>query len=220
MPSDERATGLVLRIRPLTETSLIVHWLTPALGRIATVAKGARRPNSAFRGKLDLFYRADFSFQRSRRSELHTLREVTLRETNAFLRLDVARLQQAAHAVALVEQNTETETPVESLHDLFGEWLVALAVAPASPAMVFAFELRLLEELGLAPDFTATGLSAGSREIVNRLAAAPWEMINRLKPGPGQVAELQRFLHNFMLQHLGRVPKGRATALGLNETPS
>jgi recombinational DNA repair protein (RecF pathway) len=40
----ESATGLVLRIRPLTETSLIVHWLTPDLGRLATVAKGARRP--------------------------------------------------------------------------------------------------------------------------------------------------------------------------------
>jgi DNA repair protein RecO (recombination protein O) len=218
MPSDERATGLILRVRPLTETSLIVHWLTPAMGRVATVARGARRPNSPFRGKLDLFFRADFSFQRSRRSELHTLREVTLRETNAFLRLDVALLQQAAHAVALVEQNTETETPVEPLHDLFGEWLTALAASPASPAMVFAFELRLLEELGLAPDFAATGLSAGAKEIASRLATAPWEMVSRLKPGPGQVAELQRFLQNFLLQHLGRVPKGRATALGLNES--
>lgn len=217
MPSDERATGLILRIRPLTETSLIVHWLTPALGRIATVAKGARRPGSPFRGKLDLFYRADFSFQRSRRSELHTLREVTLRETNAFLRLDVERLQQAAHAVALVEQNTETETPVESLHDLFGEWLAILAGAPAAPAMVFAFELRLLEELGLAPEFAVTGLSAGSKEIADRLATAPWEIVSRLKLGPGQTAELQRFLHHFMLQHLGRVPRGRATALGLHE---
>jgi recombinational DNA repair protein (RecF pathway) len=53
----ETAAGLVMRTRPLTETSLIVHWLTPTLGRLATVAKGARRANSPFRGKLDLFYR-------------------------------------------------------------------------------------------------------------------------------------------------------------------
>ena len=39
----QNATGLILRTRPLTETSLIVHWLTPDFGRIATVAKGARR---------------------------------------------------------------------------------------------------------------------------------------------------------------------------------
>ena len=46
----ERATGLVLRTRPLTETSLIVLWLTREAGRLATVAKGARRPKSPFRG--------------------------------------------------------------------------------------------------------------------------------------------------------------------------
>ena len=82
----ERTTGLILRTRPLTETSLIVQWLTADFGRISTVAKGARRPNSPFRGKIDLYFSADLSFQRSRRSELHTLREVVLRGTNEPLR--------------------------------------------------------------------------------------------------------------------------------------
>src|SRR5258706_14789866 len=104
----ESATGLVLRIRPLTETSLIVHWLTPTLGRLATVAKGARRPKSPFRGRLDLFYLADFSFSRSRSSELHNLREVAIREAHSFLRQDIAYLRQAAYCVNLIEQATET----------------------------------------------------------------------------------------------------------------
>src|SRR2546425_7507667 len=81
---DERAQGIVLRVYPLTETSLIIRWLTRELGRISTLAKGARRAKSPFRGKLDLFYRADLIFGRSRRSELHTLREVSLRETHLF----------------------------------------------------------------------------------------------------------------------------------------
>ena len=34
----QSATGLILRTLPLTETSLIVRWLTPDFGRIATVA--------------------------------------------------------------------------------------------------------------------------------------------------------------------------------------
>jgi DNA repair protein RecO (recombination protein O) len=66
--TDERASGIILRTRPLTDTSLIVHWLTPELGRIATVAKGARKPKSSFYGKLDLFFEADLSFARSQRS--------------------------------------------------------------------------------------------------------------------------------------------------------
>ncbi|MGI8966741.1 MAG: DNA repair protein RecO, partial [Limisphaerales bacterium] len=51
--SDERARGLIIRVRPLTETSFIICWLTPNFGRISTVAKGARRSKSPFRGKLD-----------------------------------------------------------------------------------------------------------------------------------------------------------------------
>src|SRR5471032_787550 len=94
----ESTRGIILRPRPLTETSLIVHWLTPDFGRIATVAKGARRAKSPFAGKLDLFYVADFSFTRSRSSQLHNLREVSLRETHGAIRQDMARLQQAAYA--------------------------------------------------------------------------------------------------------------------------
>src|SRR3989442_7073104 len=112
---DERARGLLLRTYPLSDTSLIVRWLTREHGKIATVAKGARRPKSPFAGKLDLFYLADISFQRSRRSELHTLREVSLRETPSALRQELGYLQQAAYCAALIEQTTETETPLPAV---------------------------------------------------------------------------------------------------------
>ena len=89
----ESASGIILRTRLLTETSLIVVWLTAEHGRLSTVAKGARRPKSSYLGKLDLFYEVNFSFHRSRRSELHTLREVLLRETHATLRQDLQSLR-------------------------------------------------------------------------------------------------------------------------------
>src|SRR5580700_11628958 len=111
----ETGTGLILRTRPLTDTSLIIHWLTPDFGRMATVAKGARRPKSPFAGKLDLFYLAEFSFQRSRRSELHQLREVSLKETHAAIREELEYLQQASYCTALVEPTTEMETPLPEI---------------------------------------------------------------------------------------------------------
>src|SRR5476649_2958465 len=115
----ESATGLILRTRPLTETSLIIHWLTPDFGRIATVAKGARRHKSPFLGKLDIFYLADFSFSRSRISDLHNLREVSLRETHNPIRADILKLQQAAYATNFIVQATETETPLPETFKLF-----------------------------------------------------------------------------------------------------
>ena len=123
----ETATGLILRTHPLTETSLIIHWLTPNFGRIATVAKGARRLKSPFLGKLDLFYLADFSFSRAHYSDLHRLREISLRETHGALRQDIGRLRQAAYAAAFVEQATETETPLPAIFELMRDFLAAFA---------------------------------------------------------------------------------------------
>src|SRR5262245_55386518 len=139
---DERAVGLILRVQPLTETSLIVRWLARDFGRISTVAKGARRTKSPFHGRLDLFYLADFSFQRSRRSELHALREVSVQNFHAPLRQNINCLQQAAYFVQLLEQSTETETPLPGIFEIMTDALAALSQGPTRALTAFAFELR------------------------------------------------------------------------------
>ena len=210
---DERATGIILRTRPLTETSLIIHWLTPELGRIATVAKGARRPKSPFRGKLDLFHAADFSFARSRRSDLHTLREVSLRATHEALRRDLAKLQQAAYCAALIEQVTETETPIPEIHALFAEVLGHLVRHSTNAHVVLAFELKLLGELGLEPDLTAVGISANARPLLQKLFEETWVDLAELKPQPIELDAARRFLKGFLIYHLDRIPTGRHAAV-------
>ena len=206
---EERSIGLILRIRPLTESSLIVQWLTPDLGRVATVAKGALRPKSLFRGKLDLFYEADFSFQRSRRSQLHNLREVVLRETNRGLRQEIGYVQQASYCAALIEQNTETDTPLPEIFQLMTDLLAHLPNRPPQSLTIFAFEMKLLSSLGLNPDLDATRLSAGTRAILQKLLELDWSGLPRLKPSDSQTHEIRHFLNEFMLLHLGKVPKGR-----------
>ncbi|HLX94221.1 MAG TPA: DNA repair protein RecO [Verrucomicrobiae bacterium] len=211
----QSATGLILRRRPLTETSLIIHWLTPDFGRIATVAKGAQRPKSPFLGKLDVFYLADFSFSRSRRSDLHVLREVSLRELHPALRQGLALLRQATYATALVEQATETETPLPAIYDLMLRFLKHLCEHPAKPQTIFAFELKMLHELGLEPDREKTRLSAGAQKISRILAQGNWPEIARLRLAAAQFAELRGFLHDFLVFHLERLPKNRAAALSI-----
>jgi DNA repair protein RecO len=209
----ETATGLILRTRPLTETSLIVHWLTPNFGRIATVAKGARRNKSQFLGKLDLFYEADFSFSRSRRSDLHTLREVSLRQTHGELRADILKLHRAAYATAFIEQATETDTPLPGAFELLRDFLKCLCEQKSAVQIIFAFELKLLREIGLQPDWTQTHLAAGTKKIAEALTQKDWTAGLRLKLTDAQVVELRQFLHGFLIFHLGRLPKGRASAL-------
>lgn len=210
---DERTSGIIMRTRPLTETSVIVHWLTPNLGRIATVAKGARRPKSPFRGKLDLFYEADISFARSRKSELHTLREVVLQKTHSVLRQNLGWLQQACYFAALIEQTTETEAPLPKVFSLVRECIETLTTRAPSPRTVFAFELKLLEELGLMPDLNAASLGAGARQVAATLKRSEWNVIVRVKLSDAQTRELRQFLHGFMIYHLERIPSSRTAAL-------
>ena len=204
---EERATGIVLRTRPLTESSLIVNWLTPEVGRIATVGKGARRPKSPLRGKIDLFYTAEFTFARSRRSDLHNLREVNLLKTCDALRRDLGYLHQAAYCARLIEQTTESETPLPEIYKLFASFLEALPKRPASPITVLAFEVKMLAELGLSPQEGKTAA------LTERLTSLEWKAIGELTLAEAELRELQQFLHGFLIYHLGKIPPNRAAAL-------
>ena len=98
-----------MRKRKFSDTSLIVSWCTESLGCIQTVAKGARRPKSPFAGKLDLFFETDIAIVSSRKSNLHTLTEVALRNPFAGIRQNYLRTQTAAYFVELIEICTERD---------------------------------------------------------------------------------------------------------------
>jgi len=191
---EERAIGLILRTRPLTETSLIVQWLTADFGRVATVAKGARRAKSQFLGKLDLYYEADFTFSRARKSSLHSLREVSLRTTRPFLRTELAALEQAARAGRRIERTTEEETPLPEVFELFRGFLDELGKPPINETLAIAFEIRLLETLGLRPELRGGSLNPGAAGAFERLGDLEWEAVRRVKLSASQVTDISAFL--------------------------
>jgi|SRR5688572_9531959 len=207
---EERASGIIIRTRALTETSLIVHFLSADLGRIALVARGARRPKSPFAGKLDLFYEGDISFSRSRKSELHNLREVALRDVHAALRKDLSRLNAAAYYTVLLEQGTETETPIPEFHQLCRDVLQALDLRAPSAGFVFALELKLLLALGAAP---SASVSEGARQLLNAYETLPLTAAHELPlPQPLKV-ELNNFLRRAIGTALERLPGQRERLL-------
>ncbi len=105
----DSTTAILLRKRKLSDTSLIVSWCTDSLGCIQTVARGARRPKSPFAGKLDLFFEAEIQIARSKRSTLHTLREVALKNAFPGIRSTYLRMQTASYFVELIELCTESD---------------------------------------------------------------------------------------------------------------
>lgn len=209
----ETSHGFILRVRPLTDSSWIVHWLTAEFGRLATVAKGARQPKSPFAGKLDLAFECDLSFQRARRSELHLLREVTLTDSRPIFRTDYACLRQLAYVVALLEQMTETDTPLPEVYTLFAEFVTHLAAHPPQPRNIYAFELKLLATQGMEPDLDEHPLPPSARTLITRLLDATWDELLTLRATADDVRAVRQFLHGFLIFHAGKLALGRAAAL-------
>jgi len=107
--SVESTAAILLRKRNYSDTSLIVSWCTESLGCIQTIAKGARRAKSPFAGRLDLFFETEIQIARSRRSTLHTLTEVVVKNPFAGIRSNYLRTQTAAYFVELIEICTERD---------------------------------------------------------------------------------------------------------------
>jgi recombinational DNA repair protein (RecF pathway) len=122
-------------------------------------------------------------------------------------------IQQASYAAQLIEQTTETDTPLPEIYELFSSLLDFLPQQPPKPRTVIAFELKLLRELGQEPDVSETKLSPKTQELLSALMESEWADLPKLQPTGGQVLELQKFLQGFLLLQLGKLPKGRPAAL-------
>lgn len=210
---DEQTTGLILRLRSLSDSSLLVHWLTPTHGRLATVAKGARRAKSPFNGRLDLCFEASLSFRRSRSSEIHILTEVKLQKSHAAARKSITHLRLIAYATRLLEQTTETENTLPGMYAIFTTLLAHLDAAPCRPALVYALEMKLLNELGLSPPLNESRLDNPTIKLLDQLTVRNWADITTLHPTKAQVRAMNEYLHGFIIYHLGKLPKGREMLL-------
>ncbi len=174
----ETTNALLLRKTKLTETSLIVTWFTASFGLLKTVAKGARNPKSKFAGGLDLFFDCEIQFSRSRRSELHILRETMLRNPHEGLRTHHERVALAAYFVELLELVTEPNHPAPELHDLLDRALGFLNENPATRRPLLHFETELARLLGIANSSVPASVAIG--RVYHRLPSSRPPLLRRL----------------------------------------
>ena len=139
----ESTSAILLRKRKLSDTSLIISWCTESLGCIQTVAKGARRARSVFAGKLDLFFEAEIAIARSRKSNLHTLTEVALKDTFSGIRKNLRRTQAASYFVELIELCTESDHHEPELFSLLRRAFTYLNEKDPDLRAVLHFEAEL-----------------------------------------------------------------------------
>jgi DNA repair protein RecO (recombination protein O) len=152
--------GFVLHSYPYKETSLIVDVLTRDYGRIALIAKGAKRPHSQLRGVLQTFQPLSISW--SGKAEVRTL---TVAEwIGGLLPLEKSALLCGFYLNELLVKLLARDDPHPALFDHYVATLNQLAHNESAPIVLRMFERALLKEIGVGGDFT---VCAASREPVD-----------------------------------------------------
>lgn len=136
----------VLHTYPFKETSLVVELFSRDFGRVATVAKGARRPRSAMRGMLQSFQPLLGTW--SGKLELKTLH--TLEWYSGLLLLQGEALMCGFYLNELLLRLLPREDAHETLFEHYAQTLHTLATSKDFATTLRRFELKMLQEMGYA----------------------------------------------------------------------
>ena len=136
----------VLHTYAYKETSLIVEAFTRGFGRVALLARGARRPRSAMRGVLLAFHPLRLGWSAS--AELGNL--IAAEWSGALQPLAGKALMCGFYLNELLLRLLPRDDPHEGLFDAYTDALRGLSLGMHAPVLR-AFEKQLLAELGYAP---------------------------------------------------------------------
>ena len=138
--------GYVLHSYPYQETSLIIEVFTREFGRVAMVAKGAKRPHSPLRSVLMPFHSLTLDW--SGRADLKTLRTAEWR--GAFRLLNGRALICGFYLNELLLKLLHRDDAHDALFDAYELTMQALFDGNDHAVVLRCFEKRLLSELGYA----------------------------------------------------------------------
>lgn len=146
----DNQAAYVLHAYPYRETSLIVEVLTRHHGRLALVARGARRAQSGLKARILAFQPLVLSwFGKGAMKTLHGVEWL-----GGSLRLEGRALMCGFYLNELLLKLLPVEDPHEALFDAYEATLAQLAAGDAPQPILRRFELSLLSELGYAQTLT------------------------------------------------------------------
>jgi DNA repair protein RecO (recombination protein O) len=169
--------AICIRATDFSETSQILTLFTRAAGKISAIAKGSKRPKSAFDGPLEVFSYGEIVFSDSSREKLATLTEFQQQPGFADLANNLFALNCCLFGAELVNSLTNEYDPHPELFDGFLQFLQNANEYQASSiehrkmlVLLILFQLTLLREIGLMPILNACA-NCKTRYSAGRLTA-------------------------------------------------
>src|ERR1700741_2989418 len=159
----------VLHTYPYKESSLIVEAFTRNFGRVALLARGARRPRSAMRGVLLSFHPLRLGWSAS--SQRGNL--ISAEWSGPLQPLSCRGLMCGFSLNELLLRLLPRDDPHESLFEIYADALRQLSEGNPQASVLRSFEKRLLSELGYAPLLEREAVSGAPIEPSRRYVYEP-----------------------------------------------
>lgn len=175
-----KTQAIALKIRPFSETSQVVSWLTPDYGKIATIIKGAQRPRNFFLGQYDLFYTCELLFYLRRFQGLQIVKECSPLKPRYPLRTYWPGTACASYFTGLTASITPLHAPHRSAFQLLDTALDFFSIEKNLETGLYWFEMKLLEIMGFKPVLDAC--------LQCRRPLAPENAANQPRPAPAMIA--------------------------------
>lgn len=147
-----KSEAICLGIRPWSQTSHVVSWLTPS-GKVSTLVKGAVRPKSFFLGQYDLNYTCEIVYYARARSDLHALRECAVLDLRDRLRTDYRALALSGYMRHVAGELAPIGPEAEAWYGLLESSLDSISEVDPVAGML-EFDISALNLAGVSPDFT------------------------------------------------------------------
>jgi len=212
-----RSEAICLSIRPWSQTSHVVTWLTP-VGKVATVVKGAVRPKSSFLGQYDLNYTCDVLYYARAKGDVHALREAYPVRLREGLRTSYRALALADYLRSLVSELAPAGTDCQAWYAALSSGLddcerLSAGTPSGLTVRLVRFELEVLRLSGLGPDFSGYDRSAA-------WSAFDVETGSFAGPDSGRLVRVEREVAEFLDNPLSnaknqRIPLDAARVIGV-----
>lgn len=179
-PTYEKTGAIILRVFEFSETSCVVHLYTREFGKVAAIAKGARRPKSPFEGAMDtLAIVSAVLIHKSSSEALDILTEARLERRFRGAAKSLATMYAGLYIVELLRELTTHGDRQTEIFDLSVETIGRLdrefrqSAQPVPPAsvggVVLQYELSLLKMVGHAVAITRCAECADRIDGSNRV---------------------------------------------------
>ena len=150
-PLETLTPAIVLRAQAFGESDKIVTFLTRDLGKLAGIAKGAKRSKRRFVNVLEPFTLVDLRVRQRTQSELAFVLACELVEAHRTFAQDLTRFACASYVLELTDRMIRGREAGSEAFELVRDTLALLERGAPESGVLRAFELHLLQVTGYEP---------------------------------------------------------------------